>query len=182
MAHAITALRVLLTIPLVLTILSASGLAVWWAAGLFAIIAASDVVDGQVARAAGTVSPWGRVFDHGADIFFVLSTFLAYVWIGVVRWWVPAAVAVAFAVYVVDTQLGTPTRVVRPWAGRVGHLGGICNYVMIGVLIGNETLALHLLPAAGIQLLLAAVPMYSLAAVVVRYWPGSRGRQPQLSP
>ena len=72
MAHAITALRVLLTAPLVLTILGHGALPPWTAAVLFTIIAVSDVVDGRVARAAGTVGPWGRVFDHGADILFVV--------------------------------------------------------------------------------------------------------------
>ena len=180
MAHAITALRVLLTVPLVLTILSVGAWPDWPAALLFAIIAASDVIDGRVARAAGTVGPWGRVFDHGADILFILSTFLAFVWIGVAAWWVPASIAVAFALYVVDTQVGAPPSSARRWAGRIGHVGGICNYVIIGVLIGNETLGLHLLPAALIQLILTAVPVYSLAAVVVRWLPRSARRQ--LSP
>lgn len=171
MAHGITALRVLLTVPLILAIRGTAGAPpAWVAALLFVVIAASDVIDGRVARAAGTASTWGRAFDHGADIFFVLSTFVTYASIGVVAWWVPASVTIAFALYVVDARGAVPPTAARRLAGRIGHIGGVCNYIVIGVLIGNETLRLHVLPASVIQLILAAVPMYSMASVVARWY------------
>jgi phosphatidylglycerophosphate synthase len=174
MAHGITALRVLLTVPLILAIRgTAAAPPAWVVALLFAIIAASDVLDGRVARAAGSTSSWGRGFDHGADIFFVLSAFVTYASIGTAAWWVPASVAGAFALYVVDARRAAPPTTARRWAGRIGHIGGVCNYVVIGVLIGNETLRLHLLPPGLMQIILAAVPLYSLASVVVRWLPGS---------
>lgn len=171
MAHAITALRVLLAIPLILIVGGQSPLPVWYAAFLFAIIAASDVVDGRVARAAGTASNWGRGFDHGADIFFVLGTLTTYTWRGIAPWWVPASIAVAFAMYAIDAWRGAAPSPARRAAGRIGHIGGICNYAVIGVLIGNETIGLHLLPPAFIAIMLVAVPVYSLASVVARYVP-----------
>lgn len=174
MAHAITALRVLLTIPVLLIICGVAGApGPWVAALLFAIIAASDIVDGRVARAAGTASHWGRIFDHGADIFFVLSTFAAYVSVGIAPWWVPTSIALAFLLYVVDAQSNGPPTGTRRLAGRIGHVGGVCNYVIIGTLLGNETIGLHLLPPGLIHLILAAVPVYSLAAIVLRWLPGS---------
>lgn len=179
MAHGITALRVLLTVPLLLAI--TGSVAAWIAAPLFAIIAASDVLDGRVARAAGTASGWGRAFDHGADILFVLSCFLTYAAIGVAPWWVPASVAFAFALYVIDARRPGPATTTRRLAGRIGHVGGICNYVLIGTLIGNETLGLRVVPPMLLQALLAAVPLYSLTAVAVRWLPGAF-RRAQLSP
>jgi phosphatidylglycerophosphate synthase len=172
MAHAITALRVLLTVPLVAVIGRAfGGIPAWTAVPLFAVIAASDVLDGRVARATGAVSPWGRAFDHGADITFVLAALGTFAWIGVAPWYVPLSVAAAFAGYLLDSRSAAlPTRA-RRTAGRIGHWGGVCNYVVIGVLIGNETLAIHALPQSAVRLMLAAVPLYSLAPVAVRRWP-----------
>lgn len=174
MAHGITALRVLLTIPLILIVAGQSTLPVWCAALLFALIAASDIVDGQVARASGTASNWGRGFDHGADIFFVLGTLSVYAWRGIAPWWVPASIAVAFTLYVIDAFSGAAPTPARRAAGRIGHVGGVCNYVLIGVLIGNETIGLHLLPPALLAIILLAVPVYSLASVVARYLPSGK--------
>jgi phosphatidylglycerophosphate synthase len=172
MAHGITALRVLLTLPLVWTIGGATNAPPAWMASLiFAVIAASDVVDGRIARAAGTASNWGRAFDHGADILFVLSCFATYAAIGVVGWWVPASIAIAFALYVIDARGSAPATPARRLAGRIGHIGGVCNYIVIGVLIGNETLGLHLLPPWLIRIIAAAVPLYSGASVVARWVP-----------
>ena len=45
---------------------------------IFAVIAASDVWDGRVARRWGSESTGGRVFDHFADIGFIVSALSAY--------------------------------------------------------------------------------------------------------
>ena len=182
MAHGITALRVLLTVPVILIVGRAPGaLLAWVAAVLFAIIAASDVIDGRVARAAGTASNWGRTFDHGADIFFILGTLGTYAWIGIIPWWVPASIALAFTLYVLDASRGAAPTNMRRLAGRIGHVGGVCNYIVIGVLIGNETIGLHVLPPVLMQLILLAVPIYSLASAVVRHLPGSASARSTLS-
>jgi phosphatidylglycerophosphate synthase len=182
MANGITALRVLLTVPLLLIVSGAPGaLLAWLAALLFAIIAASDVIDGRVARAAGTASNRGRTFDHGADIFFILGTLGTYAWIGTIPWWVPASIALAFTLYVLDARSAAAPTDMRRLAGRIGHVGGVCNYVVIGVLIGNETIGLHLLPPVLIRLILLAVPVYSLAAAVVRRIPASASSRSTLS-
>ncbi|MBX3028031.1 CDP-alcohol phosphatidyltransferase family protein [bacterium] len=139
----------------------------WIAAAVFALVIASDAVDGRLARRFGTSSDAGRALDHGADIIFLLTAFAAYVWIGALSWWVPAAVGVAFALYVVDWRRPS-ARGPRWGADRIGHLGGVGNWVLLGVLIGNHTVGLGWLPPPVMRLLFALVLLYSAAAIAGR--------------
>jgi CDP-diacylglycerol--glycerol-3-phosphate 3-phosphatidyltransferase len=139
----------------------------WVAAAVFALVVASDTLDGRVARRFGSASSAGRALDHGADIIFLLTAFATYVWIGAVPWWVPAAVLGAFALYVVDWRW-PPARAPRWNADRVGHAGGVANWVLVGVLIGNRTVGLEWLPPSLMGLLFVAVPVYSGIAIAGR--------------
>ena len=165
LANALTALRVVLT-P-VFAGLVATDAGGWWgwvAVLVFAVVALTDVVDGRVARRAGTASGAGRVFDHVADIGFLLAALGAYVAIGVAPWWVPAAIAAAFMTYVATTRLapslGGPRR-----GARIGHLGGIANFVVVGILVCNHTAGLHWLGTGVMCAVFALVPAYSTLAV-----------------
>jgi len=131
---------------------------------VFAAVTASDVVDGRVARRAGTASSAGRVFDHFADIGFLLSALGAYVAVGLAPWWVPTSIAAAFATYVATTWLApSPGRARR--GARIGHLGGIANFVVVGVLVCNHTAGLEWLGSGVLAALFALVPVYSGLAV-----------------
>jgi CDP-diacylglycerol---glycerol-3-phosphate 3-phosphatidyltransferase len=55
---------------------------------LFAIIEATDFIDGQVARSTGSVTDLGKVFDPFADSFARLTYFLTYVVCGFMPGWV----------------------------------------------------------------------------------------------
>jgi phosphatidylglycerophosphate synthase len=162
---------VLLAVPFLLCVQESGGVLGWTAAVLFCLIAASDVVDGRVARRLGTTSARGRVFDHGADIGFVLAALGAYAWRGAITWLAPIGVAISFVAYAIESARGSskPQVAAPSIANRLGHLGGISNYVVVGVLVGNETVGLQLLPPAIIQLLGAAVVAYSGAAIVARF-------------
>lgn len=167
-AHAVTLLRPLLAPGFVAAVLAAErGASGWIAALLFAVVAASDWLDGRLARRFASASGLGRAFDHAADIFFLLTALGAYVWIGAAPWWVPAAIALAFAAYALDAGWRPAVRP-RWGANRVGHLGGVANYVLVGVLIGNRSVGLEWLPPGVMALLFAAVPLYSGFAIAGR--------------
>jgi phosphatidylglycerophosphate synthase len=167
-ANLVTLLRVALAPPFALAVLAAErGASGWIAAALFAVVATSDAVDGPLARRLGTASRAGRALDHGADIAFLLIAFATYVWIGAAPWWVPAAVIGAFGMYVVDSQW-PPSRPPRWMASRIGHAGGVANWVLVGVLVGNRTVALAWLPPSLMLALCAAVPAYSGLAIAGR--------------
>jgi phosphatidylglycerophosphate synthase len=204
-ANLLTGTRVVLT-PLFV-------LAVWFAdrslllgvsaVATFAVVAASDVFDGRLARRWNSQSNAGRVFDHFADVGFLVPALSTYVGLGLAPWWVPAAIAGSFGFYVIDSRLRTTTVVpnspsdlaarsdqrertieMTPAAGppgaappgaapsligsRVGHLGGVCNYVLVGVLVCNDSARIHWLSPAFLSLLFWLVPLYSGGAVLAR--------------
>lgn len=170
LANAVTGLRVVCIPVFVLLAQTAAGhgAAYGWIAGLvFAVAAASDVIDGRLARRAGTASNGGRFFDHFADIGFILGALACYVHLGLAPWWVPASIALSFAFYLVDSLRRT-ARAPSLIGSRLGHLGGIANYVLIGVLVFNHSAAIELLPAWFMTLLFALVPIYSFGAILSR--------------
>lgn len=166
----LTALRVVLTPVFVTLVIAAPQSLLWgWLAVLvFAAVAASDVWDGRFVRRWGRESRLGRFFDHFADIGFLLPALAVYVWLGLMPWWVPATVAAAFAFYVIDSQLRTAGGPPNLITSRIGHAGGVSNYVLVGVLVCNNSAGIGLLSPRFLFALYCLVPLYSAAAVVAR--------------
>lgn len=84
-------LRMALTVPIV--ILLAEGRYTQTLV-LFALAAASDVLDGYLAKTFGWTSELGKILDPLADKLLLVSVFITLAWIGLVPAWL-AAVAVA---------------------------------------------------------------------------------------
>lgn len=168
-ADLVTLLRIALILPFVLAVYhAAQGASGWPAAGLFAVVAGSDFADGRIARRLGVSSRRGRLLDHGADIAFLLAAFATYVALGAAPWWVPTAIAASFAFYAVDSlrRSGAQPQLI---GSRLGHLGGIANYALVGILVGNVTVGLGWLPPALMTGLFVLVPVYSAASIVSRW-------------
>ena len=141
----------------------------WLAGMLFAAVCASDYFDGLLARRAGRASARGRIMDSAADIIFLLAALLVAVAAGHAPWWVPASVAASFAYYAVDSWALTRHQAQRSLiASRLGHFGGVCNYVLVGVLTFNDACGLHVLGPRFLAVLFYTVPVYSAAAIVTR--------------
>ena len=168
-ANTLTAARMLLTPVFVALICAAPAtpLLGWFAVVIFAAIAASDVIDGRLARRWGSESNVGRTFDHLADIGFILAALWTYTRLGLVPWWVPAAIAASFAFYVIDSW-SRPTARGSLVGSRVGHIGGVCNYVLVGVLVCNDSAAIRALADPTLHVLFCLVPIYSGLAVATR--------------
>jgi CDP-diacylglycerol--glycerol-3-phosphate 3-phosphatidyltransferase len=165
-ANLLTGLRLAMT-PVFIALAWDARAAGWGAGLLFVVIAASDVWDGRLARRYGSAGRVGRIFDHVADITFILGASSMYALQSLVPWWVPAAIGGSFAFYVIDSWLlsaAAPALI----ASRVGHVAGICNYALIGVLAFNNITEIHLLSAAFLGKLFLLVPLYSAAAVITR--------------
>jgi len=169
-ANSVTAVRLVLTPPFLWAIGAAyEGASAGIAFALFAVIAVSDFVDGWVARATGTASNAGRVFDHLTDIVFVLSSLLLFAGRRAVPWWVPAAVAASFAVYVADSwRVRRHATAFRLRGSRIGHVGGVVNYVLIGVLLVHEVWRSELLPTEIPITMCWLVLLFSVASVLNR--------------
>ena len=168
-ANGITALRIAATPLFLFAVASAHrGGSGATAAALFSLIAATDFVDGRVARRYRAESRGGRVLDHFADIAFLVSALGLYAAIGTVSWLVPFAVAASFAAYVVDSRRRSRAPLLHLAGSRLGHLAGIANWVVVGILVFNETLALHWLPPILVRVIGWLVPVYSAAAITTR--------------
>jgi CDP-diacylglycerol--glycerol-3-phosphate 3-phosphatidyltransferase len=135
----------------------------------FALVAASDYFDGPLARRAGRASERGRRWDSWADIVFLETALVAAVALGLTPWWVPASIAASFGWYVIDSWWRTrDTRRPALVASRLGHFGGVCNYVLVGVLTYDQALRLDVLGPEVLSLLYLLVPLYSGAAIAAR--------------
>jgi phosphatidylglycerophosphate synthase len=100
---------------------------------VFLIGAATDAVDGRLARAAGTASARGRLFDHGADALLLFPAFAVLAYAGRLPLVLPIAATIAFALYVVDgLRRGGRLGAIELTASRSGALGGVLNYLIAG--------------------------------------------------
>lgn len=173
-ANAVTALRFVLTPLFVWCVLRAStGGSGWPAAAVFALVALSDFIDGRIARRFGAAGARGQMLDHAADITFILTSLGLYVGLGAVPWWVPVSIAAAFATYVIDSLRRSGARPTLI-GSRLGHLGGVGNYALIGVVVGNDTVGLGWVPPWLMTGLCALVVVYSAASIVSRLAPATR--------
>ena len=116
--------------------------------------AASDVLDGRIARATHSAGQFGRWLDSAADIVFILAALFCEAYAGVIPVYLPALVAASFAQYVVDSVVIRGSAV--PVKSRLGHWAGIFNYIIVIVLAWMPP---PLLPG---RLLRAVAPMIGL--------------------
>ncbi len=101
--------------------------------GPIALAAAfSDFIDGQVSRRTCTATPLGRWIDNLADVVFVLTALFCEASAGGIPFYVPVLIAVSFAQYAIDSRLLHDAA--SPVASRLGHLGGVLNYLLVIVL------------------------------------------------
>lgn len=159
-ANLLTALRLLITVPCAMAIVSGS-----WplAATLFAIAVATDLLDGPLARRLNHASPVGGLFDHATDALFVTCALGALAMAGYVTWILPALVAAAFIQYALDS---------RALAGKhlrtsmIGRMNGIAYFFAAGTPIVKEALALTWPDASliqGLAWLLVATSIVSMS-------------------
>jgi phosphatidylglycerophosphate synthase len=100
---------------------------------LYGLAAASDWLDGRLARATGSASRGGRVFDHGADGLVLFPAFVVLACGGRVPTVLPIAAVTAFALYLLHGCLrGGSWRAIELTGSRSGALGGVLNYVVVG--------------------------------------------------
>lgn len=128
-----TALRVVLAPLLAWQLGLPRGQAGWIPFAIYVVAAGTDYADGVLARAAGTASRRGRVFDHCADALLLFPSFLVLAAEGRVPFALPYAAMTAFGLYVLDgRRRGGSLAALELTGSRTGAVGGVLNYVVAG--------------------------------------------------
>ncbi len=152
MAHALTAVRLLLVLPTTVAFARPGLLdprilfVLLWSA------IATDVGDGKVARMTGTASARGQLFDHATDFVFVTAGLTGAALAGVVTPILPVLIIIAFSQYVLDAYWKGRQKQLRMSA--IGRWNGILYFVPLVVisvsrLASAESVAALLTLAAG---------------------------------
>lgn len=85
--NALTFLRVAL-VPVILWLIARDEYSSrWWAFGIFVFAAATDSVDGWVARRWHGVTRWGQLADPIADKLLIIGSLMALAVFGELPWW-----------------------------------------------------------------------------------------------
>jgi CDP-diacylglycerol--glycerol-3-phosphate 3-phosphatidyltransferase/cardiolipin synthase len=159
-ANLVTVLRIVVVPFFAWTLLVDGGQDVTWrlvATGLFVLAAATDRVDGYLARRMGLVTDLGKMLDPIADKALIGSALVALSWLGDLSWWVTAAILVR-ELGITVMRFFLLRYVVLP-ASR----GGKIKTVMQSVAVGAFLLPLDHLPT--FALVIASVLM-GVAVVV----------------
>jgi phosphatidylglycerophosphate synthase len=139
--------------------------------GVYTIITGSDALDGWLARRLAQERPAGRTVDHVCDILFILTTLGFFAVRGLVPWWLPAAIAWAFGLYVVDSWWRTARQPQRTLLGsRLGHIGGILNYATVGLATVDLCLESQGLRASLLGVWYGGVSLLALGSGTERCW------------
>lgn len=144
LANLLTAIRLLLVLPVAWSMARPELLPALLTLLLLVLAIITDYYDGIVARASGTASARGMLFDHGTDFVFVTSGLAGAAWAGLVHWLLPIAIVVAFTQYVVDSYFLYRAKQLR--MSFLGRWNGILYFVpLIGVALTR------LLPSGPVQ-------------------------------
>jgi CDP-diacylglycerol---glycerol-3-phosphate 3-phosphatidyltransferase len=132
MANALTAIRLVLALPVAIALARPERLAPGVAVILIVVAIATDFLDGAVARRQGTASPAGMLFDHSTDCFFVTGGLAGAAIAGSITPILPALIPFAFGQYVVDSYVWSRRRQLR--ASLLGRWNGILYFVPLVVI------------------------------------------------
>jgi CDP-diacylglycerol--glycerol-3-phosphate 3-phosphatidyltransferase len=151
-AHALTGTRLLAVAPAAWAFSRPDRVSVWLLAALVTVAIVTDACDGSVARASGTASPGGMLFDHTTDFLFVTSGLAGAAVAGLVPVLLPVLIVVAFSQYVLDSYFLHRRKQLR--MSVLGRWNGILYFVPLVQIV--------------IARLDGLAPLASLAAALVR--------------
>jgi phosphatidylglycerophosphate synthase len=132
MAHLLTGLRLVVVLPSALAFAGWAFVDWFFPATFVALAIATDYYDGKVARARGTASAAGQLFDHSTDFLFVTGGLAGASTVGAVPLVLPLLIVVAFAQYVLDSYFLYRQKKLR--MSRLGRWNGILYFAPLVVL------------------------------------------------
>jgi CDP-diacylglycerol---glycerol-3-phosphate 3-phosphatidyltransferase len=157
--NGLTFLRALL-VPVILWLLvQDSDTLRWWAFGTFLFAAATDSIDGWVARRYQGITKWGQLADPIADKLLIIGSLASLAYVGELPWWaVSVIVTREVAVTMLRVQLVRRRDLVMP-ASVWGKLKTLSQVVAV---------AAYLWPTVGTTLREVLLQL----AIVLTIWSG----------
>jgi phosphatidylglycerophosphate synthase len=131
--------------------------------------AASDFVDGRIARWMGYANGVGKWLDSLADIVFILTALSSEAMAGAIPVYIPVLIACSFAQYAIDSV--AISRSSTPVKSRLGHWGGVINFALVLLVSWTPP---PLLPARLVRQVSPLLAFFYIAAILERalnYWP-----------
>lgn len=165
-ANVLTGLRLVLVPVFLAALFVDDGGSVGWrlvAAGIFAVAAVTDRLDGQLARSRGLVTAFGAVADPIADKALTGAAWIGLSVLGLMPWWV--------TVVIIGREIGVT--LLRFWVLRHGVIpasrGGKAKTFVQSLAIGLYVLPLQELlgPSSAIDVLRWAVLGAAIALTVI---------------
>ena len=133
----LTFLRALL-VPVILWLLAVDAegdTARWWAFGIFVFAAATDSIDGWVARRYNGVTRWGQLADPIADKLLIIGSLASLAYVGELPWWaVNVIVAREVAVTLLRLRLVRNVGMVMA-ASAWGKLKTVSQVIAVGAFL-----------------------------------------------
>ncbi len=127
MAHALTAVRLLLVVPVAVAFARPEFAGPSVLVVLLGVAIATDYWDGRVARMTKTASARGQLFDHGTDFAFVTAALAGAATAGLVTPILPILIVIAFGQYVLDSYFLHRQKQLR--MNSLGRWNGILYFV-----------------------------------------------------
>ena len=159
--NALTVLRILFVPVFVWLVLRLDGMDTasrWWAWAVFAVAIITDRIDGDLARARGLVTTFGKVADPIADKALTGAGFITLSMIGEIPWWITTVI--------LAREVGIT--LMRFWVIRHGVMpasrGGKIKTVLQALAISLYLLPLHTFP---VEILFRVLAGGVLAAALV---------------
>lgn len=133
MANLLTGLRLLLIIPVSWGLALPGVINPWLMLGMLLTAITTDYLDGKVARAQGTSSARGMLFDHSTDFLFVSCGLFALAYQGLVPLLLPLLIVIAFTQYVLDSYFLFRQKQLR--MSFLGRWNGVLYFVPLVLVV-----------------------------------------------
>ncbi len=135
--NSLTLMRILLVPVVVVALLDATPNGSWLAAGVFALAAVTDGLDGYLARSREAITNFGKVMDPIADKLLIAAALIALVSLDRLAAWVAMVIiAREFAVTVLRAAAGAQGVVIS--ASRLGKLKTLVQVTTVFALIAVD--------------------------------------------
>lgn len=169
MANLLTSLRLLLVFPAAAALAVEDLLPPAALACMLLAAIASDYLDGKIARARGTASARGQLFDHATDCLFVTACLAGAAMSGLAPWLLPPLVAGAFLQYVLDSRYMHRRKSLR--MSFLGRWNGILYFVPLVLIAAGRLFdagAIQNLLYQGATMLCWLLVLSTIASIVDR--------------